>query len=380
MSLVSRSELFWNAPHKFELVRAVDPLGFDALREAMSNVLAPFLTGATRHAEHYVAVAVGLRWARNQATNVTDKDIWPYFGAFERGLLQYWRRNPSHRLSRNRYLGKRIISEICKEKRPNVERAILVNQRGVGLLGNYVQSLRAIGLVKSGTIEIEEKAVASLLGEARFKWSGASPGSWEAIDAVFANVDVPSSWPRLGRLLFDISNGTLERVRMHQAARTLLSNPKSVTWKSLAASKTLLEPQRRIAAATDPTTALESQLRGLFAELIEGRNAPVTKATAIAVAKRAKRLIGLQVIGTVWPNMPPVAQALLRQIEAAANEKMSKETLLEWHRDVMRARSTVPWIEALGDRSTLKLPTERTEPDFRLMNMRNLLKETRWLA
>ena len=66
------------------------PSGFDALREAMSNVLAPFLTGATRHAEHYVAVAVGLRWAKSRANRPVDKYIWPLFGAFERGLLQYW--------------------------------------------------------------------------------------------------------------------------------------------------------------------------------------------------------------------------------------------------------------------------------------------------
>src|SRR6266404_6821168 len=117
MKSAARSELFWNAPHKFESTRAVDPLGFDALREAMSNVLAPCLTGATRHAEHYIALAVGLRWAKSRATQSVDKNIWPYFELFERGLLQYWHREPSSRPARKRYLGKRVISTICKEKR-----------------------------------------------------------------------------------------------------------------------------------------------------------------------------------------------------------------------------------------------------------------------
>jgi len=54
MTTLCRSELFWNAPYRFPSTRAVDPLGFDALREAMSNDLVPFLNGAPTHAEHYV--------------------------------------------------------------------------------------------------------------------------------------------------------------------------------------------------------------------------------------------------------------------------------------------------------------------------------------
>src|SRR5689334_19146518 len=96
----SRSELFWNAAFPLESTRAVDPLGFDALREAMANLLAPFLTAGTRHAEHYVAVAVGLRWAKARAKSVVDKEIWPFFEVFERGLLQHWHSHPARRPAR----------------------------------------------------------------------------------------------------------------------------------------------------------------------------------------------------------------------------------------------------------------------------------------
>ena len=94
MKSVERGELFWNKPHHFESTRAVGPLGFDALREAMANILAPFLTGATRHAGHYVAVVVGLHWAKSWAGRPIDQDIWPLFAAFERSLKQYWHRHP----------------------------------------------------------------------------------------------------------------------------------------------------------------------------------------------------------------------------------------------------------------------------------------------
>ena len=370
------SELFWNAPHQLASTRAVDPLGFDALREAMSNVLAPFLTGATRHAEHYVAVAVGLRWAKSRSNLPIDKDIWPFFGRFERGLLQYWHRSPSNRPGRHQYLGKNRIAEISEGKRPDVQAWILEDQRGVGLLGRYIESLRAIAVVKSGIV-IDDEAVTQFLGDPRFEWAGTSPGSWQALLEIFKDVDFRKAWPRLGKLLFDSSTLSQQRIQMNSTARAVRGRT-DADWSHLAKSPALLEPQRRIAAATGPTAELEIRMRGLFGELLRGRSAPLTKAVARRVATLAKKTVKLDVINTVWPNQPLLAQALRRQMEKAATGRLSESAVLEWHLDVMNARGSDPWVQELGESSPLKLTLVRSDPDFRLTNLRTLLRETRW--
>ena len=51
------SSLFWNQPPDRDPTRSVDPLGFDALREAMADKLVPLLTGATRDADEYLWTA-----------------------------------------------------------------------------------------------------------------------------------------------------------------------------------------------------------------------------------------------------------------------------------------------------------------------------------
>jgi len=371
------SEIFWNAPHLFESTRAVDPLGFDALREAMSNVLAPFLTGATRHAEHYVAVAVGLRWAKSRASRPLDKDIWPLFRAFERGLLQYWHLCPGNRPARRRYLGKRRIAEICAGKRPNVQAPILRDQRGVGLLGSYIESLRAIALVKPAQIVIDEEAVTQLLGDPRFEWAGTSPGNWQSLVEIFAGVDLRSAWPRLGHRLFDLADLSQQRAQMYSAARSISASP-NADWVRLAKCRTLLEPQQRIAAATGLTAELEARLREMFGELLKGQKPAVTRAMVGRLAKLAGQVTKLRVIDTVWPSEPALAKVLRLHIENAARGRLSEKALLEWHLEVMRARGTEPWVQDLGERSALKLPTDRADPDFRLTNLQTLLRETKW--
>jgi hypothetical protein len=54
------STLFWNQPSIRAPKRLVDPLGFDALREAMADKLVPFQTDATRSADEYLWTVIGL--------------------------------------------------------------------------------------------------------------------------------------------------------------------------------------------------------------------------------------------------------------------------------------------------------------------------------
>jgi hypothetical protein len=378
MQRAQLSELFWNAPHVFEGVRAVDPLGFDALREAMSNVLVPYLTGATRHAEHYVAVLVGLRWAKSRATNPIDREIWPRFARFERGLKQYWHRRPSGRLARNRYLGKRRIKEICDGPRPDVDAPILQDQRAIGLLANYIESLRAIGLVRPGQLLIEDSAVSELLGDPRFEWAGTSPGRWDALERTFKSVDTPTAWPRLGRRLFDSDGLADGRVRMYAAARAVVAQPGARAWTPLARSRHLLAPQQAIAAGTAVTTELEERLRAQFAVLLRG-DAPARGAlTSKRVRALAATLLRLRVIDNAWPADPALASVLRHQLESLAAVHGSPQGLLLWHEEVVRTRGAESWIRELGERSSLELPPQRVEPDFRFGNLQTLLAETKW--
>jgi hypothetical protein len=380
MATPSRSELFWNAPYRFSSTRAVDPLGFDAFREAMSNVLVPFLTGATTHAEHYVAVMVGLRWAKCLASPPVDEQIWIHFSRFERGLKQYWHRHPSGRSARNRYLGKRRIAVICCGPRPNVDIPILVDQRGVGLLGNYVESVRAIGLVQRATLNVDEPSVAQLLGDPQFEWNGKTPGTWYVLDSLFEKVDQRGAWRHLGRLLFDCESGGDDKARMYAAARTLQARRNGASWNHFSARTTLLEPQRRIAAATQITTQLEDGLRNVFGGMLLGDEPKVSNSVRSRLARLARQLIAHKVITTIWPQEPPVARVLAAQLEMAARERISADAVLRWHHDIMKARATEPWLDALGERSMLTLSAARNEPDFRLTNLRSLLRETKWVA
>ncbi len=73
------------------MTRAVDPLGFDALREAMADELVPLLTGATRDADEYLWTLIGLRWAHESTGSSVDATIFNQgFAPFERALKQYW--------------------------------------------------------------------------------------------------------------------------------------------------------------------------------------------------------------------------------------------------------------------------------------------------
>ena len=73
------------------------PLGpADALREAMSEC------ARYRSSQGLLGMPsttwrspLCLRWAKSRASRPIDKDIWSLFGAFERGLLQYWHLRPA---------------------------------------------------------------------------------------------------------------------------------------------------------------------------------------------------------------------------------------------------------------------------------------------
>jgi hypothetical protein len=372
------SLLFWNSPPAFSLEGAIDPLGFDALREAMSNFLVPYLTGATSHAEHYIAVVTGLRWASDLASSPDDEKIWQHFSRFERGLKQYWHRHPRGRPSRSKYLGKRRVAVTCTGPRPNVEAPILADQRGVGILGNYIESLRAIGLVKGTTLCVDDATVDRLLGDRRFRWNAKSPVSWDELDRTFEAVDQKGAWPRLGRLLFNPDSQVDAAVRMCAAARVVRGTPVQWGWEALSRHSAFGASQRTIAGATALTLQLEAGVRGVFASILDGDTPSIPRATRALWSRLAQQLLDRDVIGIVWPREPLVSRSLGTHLEFMASKGATAKSVLHWHQDLMQIRSGEPWVHALGERSTMTLPASRVEPDFRIGNVRTLLRETRW--
>ena len=372
------SEIFWNTAHVFDETRALDPLGLDALRAAMSNALVPYLTGTTRHAEHYVAVLVGLHWAKSRANSPVDREIWPHFARFERGLKMFWHRCPAGRPARRQYLGKRKIKELCSDSRPNVETPILRDERGIGLLANYVESLRAMGLVRPSQIVVDDGELTEVIGDPRFEWPGSSPSSWKALDSIFSPVDRRSAWPKLGRRLFDLRGLDDDSARMHAAARAVRERQRARSWEELSASAALQQVQRAIAALTRPTTELEIRLRSRFAVLLEGGRSEEVERPSQKVVRLAASLVDGKIFEHLWTDTNPLATVLEQRLTSLAAGKQTDEELLAWHCDITRMRGNDPWIREVGEKSLHGLAEERPEADFRFSNLCTLLAETRW--
>ncbi len=164
------SLIFWNQPPSQNTTRSADPLGFDALREAMSDQLVPLLTGATRDADEYLWTLVGLRWAQESTGSSVDAVIFDRgFKLFERALKQYW-----YKFHERSGGGINEIKKLCSRSQPDVRVPILVDQRATGLLGNYIVSLRGIGLVQRNSLLLVEDATKRLLGDVRFS----PPTNW----------------------------------------------------------------------------------------------------------------------------------------------------------------------------------------------------------
>jgi hypothetical protein len=174
--------------------------------------------------------------------------------------------------------------------------------------------------------------------------------------------------------------GGEDRFRMYAAARTLKFSRPGDAWIQFATRKTLLEPQRQVAAATQSATQLEDGLRELFGAMLQGQEPTVSPSARNRLARLARKIISNNIIATIWPNEPPVAQVLEMQLDVTAHAQMSAAAVLQWHHEIMRVRATEPWLHAPGERSMLMLSAARGEPDFRLTNLQTLLRETKWVA
>jgi len=358
--------VFWNVSHKRQRDRAADPLGLDALREAMADCLVPHLTGGTRHAVDYLWVLVGLRWARETATTPVDADVWEEFRKFERALKQYWQKFTPRR----DYLGKLEVSDRCNGDRPDVSRPILVNERATGLLGTYIASLRAIGLVDTKHLaptKVGETLVRGVELPARAR----TFTSWPALRAVFEPTerDLQRRRPGLGPHVF------LDE-RMRRAAIAFASRRCAATWYACGRSHLSAE-QRRVARACAAVLDVEEAMVTGFADLLDGRRR-LDGSRKAQLRATAARVLARRPIPDLWSHHA-LATALERAWTLLARGPSPESALLNLHIEVTKcARGNDPWIQEIGEHTLVDFRPTFGGRDFRFGNLARLVSETRW--
>jgi len=370
---MSYSTLFWNHPPKINPTRSVDPLGFDALREAMADTLVPLLTGATRDADEYIWTVVGLRWARKETGSSIDSTIYNKgFALFERALKQYWYKSCGRKSS-----GINVVKELCDRPKPDVGRPILVDQRSTGLLGSYIVSLRGMGLVQKNSLHVVEDASERLLADVHFSarnWTS----SWNNLEDAFSNkkIDFTEVRRRLGGRLFSGEDQSMTR-----AASAIRKQPKAVSWVQVAQHLSDKE-QFRIAKATKAVIQLEKVALEAFGKVLHGE-----KTLSVSLQKKLCYLaVAAQKADpfpSSWAKSSPLREAISIALSSLASDSNSNPAaaLLRLHKSVTHdIRKNEPWISDLGDIPAVfeKWKPSGGTPDLRFGNLRKLVVQTKW--
>jgi len=364
------SILFWNRPSDRELPRSVDPLGFDALREAMADKLVPLLTGATRNADEYLWTLIGLRWAREATGSPIDATIFNQgFALFERALKQYW-----YKYHRRVSGGINVVSKICAEAQPDVRRTILVDQRATGLLGSYIVSLRGMGLIEKASIRVFDDASEPVLAGVKFSPSRDWKSNWGSLKRAFDGVTLGPAKRRLGIRLFGA--GTPEMMRAAQAA---FAKPSAASWVQVA-RQPLDAEQARLAKASAALVQLEAAALNAFGELLRGERM-LPAATAKTLKSLATATLDANPFPSSWGDENPLYLAIRGALSKLRRGNGAETVLLGLHLEITRkVRKVDPWMLSLGEEPP---GFERWRPgtgtnDFRFGNLRNLLKQTHW--
>ena len=396
------SDLFWNAPSRVSSERANDPLGFDALREAMADVLVPFLTGATRSVRDFTAAALGLYWALEHQENsrhpdaaTTDREIWAYFEPFERAIKHYWFRQ----LDYSEFLGKRRVREAAAKgpQRPiDLNVPILVNQRAIGLLPSHLRSLRSIGLV-----ELRSLRVVKTFFHSHYLVPPPSRFDPEATRVTVAQLDknfgvLPLLEHRgrteLGHLLFgpfvdskDETRTRTERRRMERSARAARRRWETArSWPDVAPileREERADPeQARVASAVQAVVRFEGLARVVFGQLLGGASS-VSQRDRLQLKQFAKSFLRVRPFPATWDQTSAARAALETAARRIQDGEAAEHALIELHADTMKLRKREPWLVGPGQEVAVEfrhLPRQTQDPDLRFGNLRSLIHETRW--
>lgn len=366
------SILFWNKPPTRDRTRSADPLGFDSLREAMADKLVPLLTGATRDADEYLWTLVGLRWACEATGSSVDATIFSQgFATFERALKQYW-----YKFRKRVSGGINVVKKLCDEAQPDVRRPILVDQRATGLLGNYIVSLRGVGLVRKDSLRVVEDAADHLLVDIKFAPPRSWTTSWEALRGAFSGIE-PRLKPVRRRLGVRLFAG--ESPEMTRAARSVLIRPGATSWAQVG-RRDLDGEQARLAKATTTLIRFEAAAVEAFGSLLRGEKA-LPQSTRRSLRSLAAATRDADPFPSSWGHSNPLRTAIRDALFSLARGRDPAVTLLGLHITVTReVRETEPWLLHLGGMPAgfQQWPPSGGVPDFRFRNLRTLVRQTRW--
>jgi hypothetical protein len=334
----------------------------------MADKLVPLLTGATRDADEYLWTLIGLRWAHEATGSSIDATIFSQgFAPFERALKQYWYK------FRGRVSGGiTVVKKLCDEAQPDVRRPILVDQRATGLLGNYIVSLRRMGLVQKDSLRVVEDAADRLLVDIRFAPPGSWRSSWDALKRAFSGIDLKSARRRLGHRLF-----AGESPEMTRAARSVLTRPTAQSWARVGL-RNLDSEQARLAAATTALIPLESAALVAFGCLLRGEKAlPPSNRKALHSLAAATR--DADPFPSIWGGSHPLRSVIRDALSSLARGRAPADALLRLHIAVIReVRQAEPWLLHLGDMPAgfQRWRPGASVPDFRFGNLRTLVRQS----
>lgn len=370
-----QDSIFWNKPPIRERGRSVDPLGFVALREAMADALVPLLSGATRSADDYIWTMIGLRWAMERTGSVIEDKIYNDrnygFATFERALKQYWYKK-SGRISG---LGVNVVRDICDGARPDVTRQILVDQRGTGLLGNYVVSLRGMDLVEKNTITLKMESVDRLLGDISFNTTRDWLSSWNTLHNVFNRTQSSALFKaakyRLGVKMFG------ENQSMRRAARSVLLSNNAKNWGSVKKNE-LDSEQAYIAEATNSVSLFEKRALNAFHKLLQGQES-ILNSEKTALRDAAVAVSKVKPFPLSWTSDNALRKAISSSILSLTRGASQVDSILQLHISITnKIRHNEPWISSVGEvNSHLRDWRPNTEmPDYRFGNLIDLIHQT----
>lgn len=358
-----RTSIFWTKPYKLHTERNADPLGIDALREAMSDVLAPCLTKGTHSADEYLWVLIGLKWGATKIPSGFEVRIWPKFQRFERALKLYWWKFHIHR----HFNGVNEVRNLAVNSRPNLNTALLKNERAAGLLGTYITSLRDIGLVDKHTLRPTDSGFEVVAG-LDLQWDGRNIGSWERLQSIFSAISITSSHKtRLGGHLFADQ-------LMLSPAKALISRASALKWAGIA--EKLPPAQKRIAKACHVVNAWEHTTLQAFELILQGKkNLPGHLRKTLK--QNARHVLAAKPFPPNWENTT-LRDALLTAL-LIMSKSAPEKALLTLHKSVISERGgRAPWISALGKASLVEFNAPDRDDDYRFVNIKKLLRETKW--
>lgn len=199
--------VFWTEPPEDD-TRPIDPLGLDAMRDELSDLLVPCLTGRTHSHEEFYWSLVFFRWAA-EGQQSESKRIRAFL-EWERCLKLSWAhqgRDGFNGLRQARIQGTHPHAP-SRDFRP-----LLKNQRTQGLLGSHLGPIRKLHLMKETTLSLNDIGMALVAGAGEAPnledgdwkgWARAFGRAGAAYDARFRNKlrgilkkEMPDQWRAL---------------------------------------------------------------------------------------------------------------------------------------------------------------------------------------